>query len=76
MKSDLSLPFPLLSDADEQVIKRYGLLHEKGAGDTDIARPAVLLLDGQGVIRWAMFTDNFRVRAHPEALLAAARQLH
>lgn len=75
MKRELQLPFPLLSDAEEQVIKRYGLLHHKGHGEADIARPAVLLLDGQGVIRWAMFTDNFRVRARPEALLRAARQL-
>ena len=75
MKRELHLPFPLLADTDEQVIKRYGLLHPKAHGGADIARPAVLLLDGQGVIRWAMFTDNFRVRAHPEALLQAARQL-
>lgn len=75
MKGELQLPFPLLSDADEQVLKRYGLVHQKAHGGADIARPAVLLLDGQGVIRWAMFTDNFRVRAHPEALLQAAKQL-
>lgn len=75
MKAELHLPFPLLSDADEQVIKRYSLLHQRGHGGSDIARPAVLLLDGKGVIRWAMFTDNFRVRAHPEALLRAAQQL-
>lgn len=75
MKRELHLPFPLLSDVDEQVIKRYRLLHPKGHGGADIARPAVLLLDGQGVIRWAMFTDNFRVRARPEALLQAAKQL-
>jgi peroxiredoxin len=58
------------------VIKRYGLAHEKGRYDgADISRPADLLLDSHGVIRWAMFTDNWRVRAHPEALLAAARDL-
>ena len=58
------------------MIKRYGLLHEHGRmGTSDIARPADLLLDGQGVIRWAMFTDNWRVRARPEALLEAAKQL-
>jgi hypothetical protein len=34
-----------------------------------------LLLDADGVIRWAMFTENWRVRARPEALLAAARDL-
>ena len=75
LKRDLHLGFPLLSDADEQVIKRYGLVHEKGHGDADIARPADLLLDGQGVIRWVAFTDNFRIRPHPETLLAAAQRL-
>jgi hypothetical protein len=35
----------------------------------------VLLLDGAGVIRWAMFTENIRVRVHPDALLAAIRKL-
>lgn len=75
MKGEHKLTFPLLSDEDEQVVKRYGLLHAGGMGDQDIARPATLLLDGQGVIRWAMFTDNVRVRAHPEALLEAARKL-
>jgi peroxiredoxin len=75
MKSELGLPFPLLSDEDEQVIKRYGLVHEKGKGNEDIPRPADLLLDPQGVIRWAMFTDNIRVSARPEALLEAAKKL-
>lgn len=76
MKEELHLGFPLLSDPDEQVIKRYGLVHEKGyQGESDISRPADLLLDGNGVIRWAMFTDNIRVRAKPEALLEAAKSL-
>lgn len=65
----------MLSDADEQVIKRYHLLHEKGNRGADIARPANLLLDREGIIRWAMFTDNIRVRPHPEVLLQAAREL-
>jgi len=76
MKGELRLPFPLLSDEEEQVIKRYGLIHEQGNGQGAISRPAVLLLDREGVIRWAMFTDNVRVRVPPEALLEAAKQLH
>ena len=76
MKRELGLGFPLLSDEEEQVIKRYGLLHSNGYDGADISRPAVLLLDRQGVIRWAMFTDNVRVRAHPDVLLKAARELH
>ena len=75
LERDLGLDFPLLSDTDEQVIKRYRLVHEKGHGGADIARPANLLLDASGVIRWAAFTDNIRVRPHPDALLLAARRL-
>jgi peroxiredoxin len=76
LKADLHLGFPLLSDPDEQVIKRYGLVHEKGyQGESDISRPADLLLDGDGVIRWAMFTDNIRVSARPEVLLEVAKRL-
>ena len=74
LKKELHLDFPLLSDPDEVVIKRYGLHHEKG-GPTDIARPANLLLDADGMIRWAMFTDNVRVRVHPSELLEAAKRL-
>jgi peroxiredoxin len=76
LKEDLRLGFPLLSDSEERVIERYGLVHRKGhLGTSDIARPANLLLDGQGIIRWAMFTENWRVRARPEALLEAAKRL-
>lgn len=75
LKSDLGISFPLLSDEDEQVIRRYGLFHEKGKGNENISRPANLLLDGAGVIRWAMFTDSINVRAHPEALLEVAKKL-
>lgn len=75
LKQELRLTFPLLSDKDELVIRRYGLVHAGGAGSTDISRPAVLLLDESGVIRWAMFTENIRVRVRPEALLAAIEQL-
>jgi peroxiredoxin len=75
LKADLGLGFPLLSDPDEEIIKRYGLLHEKGHEGSDIARPAELLIDGSGVIRLAVFTDNYRVRTRPEAVLEAAAKL-
>lgn len=75
LKQELQLPFPLLSDKDERVIKLYGLIDDPDANGTGYARPAVLLLDAQGVIRWAMFTENFRVRVQPDDLLTAIKQL-
>ena len=76
MKEELHLPFTLLSDVDGAVITRFGLLHKNGHGDLDVSRPANLLLDANGVIRWSAFTDNFRVRPHPDDILAEVARLH
>jgi len=64
--------FPLLSDADAAVIRRYDLLH-RGAGpkNTDIARPAEFYVDANGTVQWVNLTENIAVRARPEQALSA-----
>ncbi len=69
--------FPLLSDPNAKVIRRYDVLHP-GAGPkgADIARPAEFLIDSNGrVVRWVNLTDNIAVRARPEQALEALNQL-
>jgi peroxiredoxin len=68
--------FPLLSDPDTSVIRNYHLLHV-GAGPDghDIARPAEFLVDAFKIVRWTNFTEDIRVRARADEMLAAARQL-
>jgi len=68
--------YTFLSDAKAEVIRRYDILHP-GAGDNgqDIARPAEFLLDSSGVIRWVNLTEDFRVRARAEQMIAAAKSL-
>jgi peroxiredoxin len=64
--------FPLLSDADARVIRRYDVLHPKaGPHDSDIARPAEFYIDSSGTVKWVNLTDNIAVRARPEQALAA-----
>jgi peroxiredoxin len=64
--------FPVLSDPKAEVIGRYGLLHPKGGEDgQDIARPAEILVDANGIIRWENLTDDLRVRARPGQVLQA-----
>ena len=64
--------FPVLSDPNAEVIRRYGLLHHKGGEDgQDIARPAEILIDATGTIRWENLTDDLRVRARPGQVLEA-----
>jgi len=62
----------VLSDPKAEVIRRYGLLHPKGGEDgQDIARPAEMLIDPTGTIRWENLTDDLRVRARPGQVLQA-----
>ncbi len=64
--------FPILSDAHEDVIRRWDLVHLHGRHDgADISRPAEFLIDPSGKVRWVNLTDDFVVRAHPEEALAA-----
>jgi peroxiredoxin len=67
--------FPLLSDPDAKIIRRYDLLHP-GAGPkgADIARPAEFLLDSDGIVRWVNLTENIAVRARPDQVLEALNQ--
>ena len=64
--------FQILSDAHEDVIRRWDLVHVHGRRDgADISRPAEFLIDSSGKVRWVNLTENFVVRARPEEALAA-----
>ena len=68
--------FPVLSDPHAEVIRRYHLLHPRGGPDgQDIARPAEFLVDSSRVVRWVNFTEDVRVRARADDMLAAAKAL-
>jgi peroxiredoxin Q/BCP len=70
-----SLPFPLLSDADEKVCKLFDVIKEKslyGKKYLGIER-STFLLDGKGVLRqeWR----KVKVPGHAEEVLEAAKSL-
>ena len=68
--------FPLLSDQNVEVIRRYDLVHA-GAGENghDIARPAEFLLDSTGTVRWINLTENYWIRARSERVLEVSKLL-
>ena len=68
--------FPVLSDPNLDVTRLYDLLHH-GAGPNghDVARPAEFLVDSSGTVRWVNFTEDIRVRARADEMLAAARDI-
>jgi len=68
--------FPILSDPQAETIRRYNLLHKGGGPEhSDIARPAEFLVDSSGTVRWTNFTEDIRIRAKADEMLAAARGL-
>jgi peroxiredoxin len=68
--------FTILSDPNVTVIRQYHLLHVGGGPEGhDIARPAEFLIDRTKTVRWDNFTEDVRVRARADEMLAAARRL-
>jgi len=72
MVQKLGLTFPLLSDTNNAVIRKYDLLHT-GGGPTasDISRPAEFLIDSAGTVLWVNLTESAVVRARPAQVLKA-----
>lgn len=66
--------YTFLSDEKLEAILRYDLLHQHGGPEGDIARPAEFLIDSTGTIRWVNVTEDYRVRARPEQVLALLDQ--
>lgn len=69
--------FPILSDPNAEVIRRYDLVHA-GAGENgkDISRPAEFLVDKAGTVRWLNLTESYFVRARPEEILEVSNLLN
>lgn len=68
----LNLDFPVLSDPERKTIGAYSVLHNgalTAEGSNDIARPAVFILDRDGVVQWSRLTENWRVRVRSETIL-------
>jgi peroxiredoxin len=64
--------FPILSDANDEVIRRWDLVHpHAGINGADIARPAEFLIDASGRVLWVNLTGDYLVRARPEQVLQA-----
>ena len=75
MAEKLGIRFPVLSDAAGDAMRAYGLLHPHALpfAEFPVARPAVFIIDPEGVVRRRYLTPNWRVRERPEHLLAELR---
>ena len=67
--------FPFLLDEDRRVTKEYGVYHRIGKDAFNIARPATLVVDRGGVIRFIHVGADQHDRVDLERVLAAIKQL-
>jgi len=68
--------YRFLTDQDLAVTRRYGLLHAHGGHKgQDVARPATVVLDRHGTVRWLQLADSIQIRPDPTAVARAVREL-
>ena len=67
--------FPFLLDEDRRVTKAYGLYHRIGMDAFNIAHPATLVVDGNGIIRYLYVGADQHDRAPMESVLDAIRKI-
>src|SRR2546427_9139510 len=59
----LRLGYRFVADRDLAVARRYGLVHAAGGPDgQDVPRPAMVVLDRDGVVRWFSVRDRKSTR--------------
>ena len=66
--------FTILSDPGAQVIRSYGLLHEKGHFVDDIAIRTTLFVDGEGRERWRRVSESIPDIPKAEEVLSRIRE--
>ncbi len=75
-KQKTGLNISLLSDSNREVIAKYGLLHPKGGyTGEDVSRPATLIVDKEGIVRWIRASTNLMVRPDPQEILEILKKL-
>ncbi len=71
-----NIPYPLLSDIDSEVIKRYGILNTEVSRDDaflyGIPFPGAYVTDENGRVVAKFFHDTYKKRDSPETLIDAA----
>lgn len=76
LRAKTGYTFTFLSDPKLDAIRRYDLVHPAGGPEGhDISRPAEFLVDSSGTVRWENFTEDIRIRARADEMLAAAKKI-
>ncbi len=74
-RKGLAADFTFLSDMKGELLVRLHLLHRGGYVGRDVAAPAALLVDKQGIVRWVYKSELGHLRMTPEDLFGAMERL-
>ena len=75
LANGLRLGYRFVADRDLAVTRRFGLVHARsGPEGQDVPRPATVVLDRDGIVRWWSASSNFQVRPDPTEVLNALRR--
>jgi peroxiredoxin len=75
LKERLGVRFTFLSDQKGVLLDRLAIRHRGGHEGADVAYPAAILVDREGIVRWTFQPDTFRERAHPDRVFDAIAKL-
>jgi glutaredoxin-dependent peroxiredoxin len=70
-----NLPYPLLSDWNKTVSRRYGVLYEKFGDYDGVSKRSVFVLDSDGVVRYKWVTEDPKVPPDETRILEEVRRL-
>ena len=73
--AELGLGFPILSDADGQVIDRFGTRNGYMGGGSVLPHPSVFVIDAGGAVRFRSIDRNYKKRTTVRTILAALAEL-
>ncbi len=74
-RKGLAAEFTFLSDVKGELLGRLNLLHRRGYAGRDVAVPAAILTDKQGIVRWIHKPELGHLRMTPEDLFGAMERL-
>jgi peroxiredoxin len=72
----LGAGFTFLSDPEAHILDQLNISHTTpNPSGKDIPIPTQILVDRSGVVRWIYQPSNYRIRARPETVLKAIKDL-
>lgn len=72
-KSDMEVPFPILSDFNKTAASAYGVLEQDFFGLQGVAKRSVFVVDGAGAISFSWVSDNPGVLPPFDEIIEAVR---